>query len=115
MSEDRSPALLASIVAVLVLSVVGWFFLRAIESDEASGNAADVASAESQSIRSNIIGSVASVDAVAAALSRSGLAELSDLGSLAARSDLTSASRHGQRYHHANGYPPHRPKTPRSP
>ncbi len=92
MSEDRSPALLASIVAVLVLSVVGWFFLRAIESDEASGNAADVASAESQSIRSNIIGSVASVDAVAAALSRSGLAELSDLGSLAARSDLTSDS-----------------------
>lgn len=92
MSAERSPALLASIVAVLVLSIAGWLFLRAVEDDEAARTAGDVAVAEGEAIRSNIAGSVASVDAVAAALNRVGIDDPSTLSSLAARSDLTSDS-----------------------
>lgn len=89
MSAERSPALIASIVTVLVLSAVGWLFLRAVENDEAARTWSDVAAAEGASIRSNIAGSVASIDAVAAALGRAEVDDPTLLGSLAARSELT--------------------------
>jgi diguanylate cyclase (GGDEF)-like protein len=92
MSAERSPALIASIAAVLVLSIGGWLFLRAVEDDEAARAASEVAAAEGETIRSNIAGSVASVDALAAALDRVGVDDPSILSSLAARSDLTGDS-----------------------
>lgn len=89
MSNQRSSALLASIAAAVVLSLAGWFFLRVLESNEAEAAAEQLATARSGLVQSEVIATLASVDAVAVALGSEAAVDVDSLAMLAARSNLT--------------------------
>ena len=89
MSNERSPALLASIVAVVVLSIAGWFFLRVIEGNEAEEAAAQLALARADVAQSEMIGTLSSVDAIAVAFGAEPDVDADRLATLAARANLT--------------------------
>lgn len=88
MSNERSPALIASIVAVVVLTVAGWFFLRVLESSEADADAEQLATARASVIQSEMMATLSSVDALAIALGTEPDLEVERLASLAARTDV---------------------------
>ncbi len=90
MSKERSPGLLAAIALVVILTVTGWFFLRAVEIDESAEVAGDIAVAQARSIRTEVGATLASVDRLSAALGDRDAADPEVLASLAARDDLTA-------------------------
>lgn len=89
MSNERSPALIASIVAVILLSVAGWFFLRVLELNEADEAAELVASARADTVVADIEATLSAVDAVASTLGSADVLEPEQLAPIAARSNLT--------------------------
>ncbi len=92
MSKERSPGLLAAIALVVILTVAGWFFLRAIEVDESVEAAGDIAAAQARSTRTEIGATLASVDRLSTALGDGDATDPEVLASLAARDDLTAAA-----------------------
>ena len=89
MSNERSPALIASIVAVVVLSMAGWFFLRVLEGNEAQEAAAELALARADVAQSEMTATLSSVDATAVAFGADVDADADRLATLAARANLT--------------------------
>lgn len=90
MSNERSPGLLASIVAVVALSIAGWFFLRVLEGNEAQAGAEQLALARADVAQSEMLATLSSVDAIAVALGAESGVESDRLATLAARADLTA-------------------------
>lgn len=90
MSNQRSTGLLGSIVAIVVLSIAGWLFLRVLEGNEAESNAAELASARAEVVESGIKGTLAAVDAIAVAFGSEPELDADRLATLAARADLTA-------------------------
>lgn len=88
MSNQRSPALIASIVAVAALTVAGWFFLRVLESNEADGDAEQLAAARASVVQSEMMATLSSVDALAVALGTEPEFEVERLATLAARANV---------------------------
>ena len=90
MSNQRSPGLVASIVAVVALSIAGWFFLRVIEGNEAEDAAARLGAARADVAQSGITGTLSSVDGVAVAFGAEAESDPDRLATLAARANLTA-------------------------
>ena len=90
MSHDRSPGLMAAIAAVVALTLGGWVFLRAIESDDAASTASSVATAQGQLIETSIGASIDRFDRVADSLTLADSADASFLATTAARAEVTS-------------------------
>jgi len=90
MSNQRSPGLVASIVAVVALSIAGWFFLRVIEGNEAEDAAAQLGAARADVAQSGITGTLSSVDGVAVAFGAEAGSDPDRLATLAARANLTA-------------------------
>jgi diguanylate cyclase (GGDEF)-like protein len=80
----------AAVAAVIVLTIGGWWFLRAVEADEATRTTNDVATARAELVQAEIEEAVEAIDGLARWLGVVGSADPADLAAAAARSDLTS-------------------------
>lgn len=90
MSDERSPALIAAIVALVGLSVAGWLVLRAFETDEANDSAVQLAETKAEVVEAEIQATLSVVDGIGTTLGESSDVSQALLASLAARSGVTA-------------------------